>query len=273
MLTPALIEPLGAYPTASGLLVALRLRELETNRLLGIPSLVRSTLACLAHRKNKGTRPDSSYLIAPQPGDLSKEGATSTDGCGGVRSVVRGRTVLPRWLVGWERQRRSRWGQWIQMAIIQLSGNVLIEVELNGVSDRWGYPLLEREGDIDMHHIAMRVSCSLALAYILTGPLRQRPDHGPKDGPDASIKHSQTSQSFDTVRKNITEEERKDVNDGKAFFLHEEISASQLITLGIDLEEQQYVNSSLPPSPPNPRPDGVESQCKRMKSLECEGVS
>ncbi|PPQ96620.1 hypothetical protein CVT26_010684 [Gymnopilus dilepis] len=45
--------------------------------------------------------------------------------------------------------------------------------------------------------------------------------------------------SQQSVRRQLAEEETKDLNDGTAFSMHEEISASQLVTLGLELENQQ----------------------------------
>ena len=43
----------------------------------------------------------------------------------------------------------------------------------------------------------------------------------------------------DAVRKRLALQEAEQMASGTAFVLHEEISASQLITLGLDFEEQQ----------------------------------
>ena len=47
----------------------------------------------------------------------------------------------------------------------------------------------------------------------------------------------------DAVRKRLAVEEAEQMASGTAYVLHEEISASQLITLGLDFEEQQYVRT------------------------------
>jgi hypothetical protein len=45
----------------------------------------------------------------------------------------------------------------------------------------------------------------------------------------------------DAVRKRLAVEEAEQMATGTAYVLHEEVSASQLITMGLDFEEQQYV--------------------------------
>ncbi|PPQ76066.1 hypothetical protein CVT26_004585 [Gymnopilus dilepis] len=45
--------------------------------------------------------------------------------------------------------------------------------------------------------------------------------------------------SQQSVRRQLAEEETKALNDGTAFSMHEDVSASQLITLGLELENQQ----------------------------------
>jgi hypothetical protein len=45
----------------------------------------------------------------------------------------------------------------------------------------------------------------------------------------------------DAVRKRLAVEEAEQMVSGTTYVLHEEISASQLITLGLDFEEQQCV--------------------------------
>jgi hypothetical protein len=47
--------------------------------------------------------------------------------------------------------------------------------------------------------------------------------------------------SQDAVRMQLAEAEDKDAATGTAFAMHEEITASHLILIGIDLEESQYV--------------------------------
>jgi hypothetical protein len=44
------------------------------------------------------------------------------------------------------------------------------------------------------------------------------------------------------VRKQLAAEEAQEMAVGTAYVLHKEISASQLITMGLDFEEQQYVH-------------------------------
>ena len=46
----------------------------------------------------------------------------------------------------------------------------------------------------------------------------------------------------DTVRKHLAVEEAVQMAAGTAYVLHEEILASQLITMGLDFEEQQCVD-------------------------------
>jgi hypothetical protein len=48
----------------------------------------------------------------------------------------------------------------------------------------------------------------------------------------------------DAVRKRLAVEEAAQMAAGTAYVLHEEISASQLITMGLDFEEQQCVDQS-----------------------------
>jgi hypothetical protein len=43
------------------------------------------------------------------------------------------------------------------------------------------------------------------------------------------------------VRRSLAEAEKIELISGTAFVMHEDISASELITMGLDLEEQQYV--------------------------------
>jgi hypothetical protein len=45
----------------------------------------------------------------------------------------------------------------------------------------------------------------------------------------------------DAVRRSLAEKEKAELIAGDAFVMHEDISASELITMGMDLEEQQYV--------------------------------
>jgi hypothetical protein len=45
--------------------------------------------------------------------------------------------------------------------------------------------------------------------------------------------------SVDHVRRTLAEQEGKEHDEGSALQLHEEISASQLISQGIELEDQQ----------------------------------
>lgn len=45
----------------------------------------------------------------------------------------------------------------------------------------------------------------------------------------------------DAIRKQLADDEEKDIATGTAFLMHEDISASHLISMGIDLEENQYV--------------------------------
>lgn len=49
--------------------------------------------------------------------------------------------------------------------------------------------------------------------------------------------------SIDSVRHTLAQQEADDVRNKKSFSLHEVVSASQLITMGIELEDQQYVYS------------------------------
>ena len=43
------------------------------------------------------------------------------------------------------------------------------------------------------------------------------------------------------MRCSLAEAEKIELISGTAFVMHENISASELITMGMDLEEQQYV--------------------------------
>ena len=45
--------------------------------------------------------------------------------------------------------------------------------------------------------------------------------------------------SQQAVRRQLAEEETAALKDGAAFNMHEDVSASQLITMGLDLENQQ----------------------------------
>ena len=47
------------------------------------------------------------------------------------------------------------------------------------------------------------------------------------------------------MRKWLAAEEAQEMAVGTAYVLHEEISASQLITMGLDFEEQQYIHEIL----------------------------
>jgi hypothetical protein len=47
--------------------------------------------------------------------------------------------------------------------------------------------------------------------------------------------------TLDGVRKRLAVEEAAQMAAGAAYVLHEEVSASQLVTMGLDFEEQQYV--------------------------------
>ena len=49
----------------------------------------------------------------------------------------------------------------------------------------------------------------------------------------------------DVVRKRLAAEEAQEMAVGTAYVLHKEISASQLITMGLDFEGQQYVHEIL----------------------------
>jgi len=43
------------------------------------------------------------------------------------------------------------------------------------------------------------------------------------------------------VRKQLSKADSEALKAGTAYYLHDQISASQLITMGLDLEEAQYV--------------------------------
>ena len=47
--------------------------------------------------------------------------------------------------------------------------------------------------------------------------------------------------SQNAVRKQLADEEEKEALTGGGLLMHEDISASHLISIGIDLEESQYV--------------------------------
>jgi hypothetical protein len=49
----------------------------------------------------------------------------------------------------------------------------------------------------------------------------------------------------DGVRKRLAVEEATQMATGTAYVLHEEVSASQLVIMGLDFEEQQYVTHFL----------------------------
>lgn len=52
--------------------------------------------------------------------------------------------------------------------------------------------------------------------------------------------------SQDAVRKRLADQEAEQMREGRAYTLNEDISASQLITMGLDFEEKQCVVAQLP---------------------------
>lgn len=50
--------------------------------------------------------------------------------------------------------------------------------------------------------------------------------------------------SQESVRRKLAEQEAEEIARGVAYVMHEAVSASQLIVMGLDLESQQYVLSS-----------------------------